>query len=190
MPTAARPGRIDGRWWRLQSPADSGLRHVGDSTHRGRLKSPLQGVCVLHAHPETNGRVNKTCCAPVRAWGVCWGSDLSEKSLCLGGSSDWVHLCGRMRRVSVNFTLFEKYCFAKIYLSDLYGFCVWYEFCLKRFAVKNHQVVQSLGSAACLAWGGKCCSDPELPMLCELFARDWFAMFYRIQRWRTVVPLV
>ena len=53
-------------------------------------------------------------------------------------------------RVSVKFTLFEKYCFAKIYLSDLYSFCVWYEFCLNVLRCKITHAAQSRGFAVCL----------------------------------------
>ena len=86
--------------------------------------------------------------------------------------------------MSVNFTLFEKYCFAEIYLSDLYEFCIWYEFCLKCFAVNiirsfSCSFVQPISFAVHLAGGGQRCSEPQICMFCELFAREWFAKFIK-----------
>ena len=47
--------------------------------------------------------------------------------------------------MSVNFTLFEKYCFAEIYLSDLYEFCIWYEFCLNLCGEKSLTLLSHAG---------------------------------------------
>ena len=71
--------------------------------------------------------------------------------------------------MSVNFTLFEKYCFAEIYLSDLYEFCIWYEFCLKCFAVNiirsfSCSFVQPVSFVVHRAWVG--CVAPNLKFAC------------------------